>query len=103
MGWLGTCGLLLGLTLITLIHMTTTDTNVIGECFDEWSRCHRQTRWWTKILFQSCENRCKCKVQLMGNCIKVPFKCFLWKQKRFMCECYGPISGTKPWYCGWEL
>nr|AFC37170.1 macin [Mytilus galloprovincialis]CCC15018.1 mytimacin-4 [Mytilus galloprovincialis] len=100
MGYLGLCGILLGLSLLTLLHIPTSEANVIGDCWDDWSRCTRQTDWFTNIFWQSCQNRCKCKGQPGGNCIEVPSKCFLWKDKRWMCDCYGPTSGSKPWWCG---
>ena len=68
-------------------------------CWETWSRCTRWSSPATGILWQSCNDRCKCLGRGGGNCVEVNARCST-TGKAYRCQCYGSYGGKTKWWCG---
>ncbi|KAI8782978.1 Mytimacin-6 [Biomphalaria glabrata] len=67
--------------------MTPTDGNVIGRCWDTWSRCSTWSRWFTGRVWLTCDGKCRELGKRGGNCVMTPSTCPL-SSEAFQCQCY---------------
>nr|AEC50045.1 theromacin [Sinohyriopsis cumingii] len=84
--------------LVAIIMIPSIEGNPITDCWETWSRCSRWSSPATGILWQSCEDRCKCLGYATGTCREVPSRCPL-TDKAWQCQCSGTLSGPKPENC----
>ncbi|CAF3648802.1 unnamed protein product [Rotaria socialis] len=74
-------------------------------CWKSWSRCTEWSSGATGYLWQSCNERCKCKGYLGGNCRPVPNYCPVLPKGSTInqCKCYGTgpaLSNGQKIRCG---
>uniref|UniRef100_A0AC35FKA1 Theromacin n=1 Tax=Panagrolaimus sp. PS1159 TaxID=55785 RepID=A0AC35FKA1_9BILA len=63
--------------------------NPITDCWNQWSRCSTWSSGANGILWDDCQNHCKCLGYANGGiCVEVPSICFLFK-KALQCQCQG--------------
>ncbi|KAL3852593.1 hypothetical protein ACJMK2_016212 [Sinanodonta woodiana] len=100
MALLKTILILLGIPILAILTMTPpTEGNPITDCWNTWSRCTKWSSGATGILWQSCEDRCKCQGYATGTCKTVSSNCPLTNEA-WQCQCSGTRSGSKPSWCG---
>ena len=94
------------LPLLFLVAMTcsyfpkSTEANGIGDCWETWSRCTSWSSFATGVLWQSCEDRCKCKGYVSGSCVETKSNC-PFSDKAWQCQCSGTkTNAKKPSWCG---
>ncbi|KAL3852597.1 hypothetical protein ACJMK2_016216 [Sinanodonta woodiana] len=99
MALIKTMSVVVCITILPILIMTpSAEGNVLKDCWDTWSRCTGWSSGATGILWQSCEDRCKCKGYATGSCKEVPSKCPLTNEA-WQCQCSGTLTGQKPNSC----
>ena len=89
-----------------VMFLPQSEADVFSDCYETWSRCTRETKFFTGKIWLNCPDHCKkCKNRNGGACVEVPSSCPLIK-KAFQCQCTGDYYNNKiPWYCylqgGW--
>ena len=58
---------------------------VLGDCYEEWSRCSGWSSAATGLLWKSCQNRCVELGHRTGTCVLVDSRCL--SDKAYQCQC----------------
>ena len=91
--------MLVCLLIASTFPMIDTSPAAKSGCWETWSRCTRWSSPATGILWQSCNDRCKCLGRGGGNCVEVNARCST-TGKAYQCQCYGSYGGKTKWWCG---
>ncbi|XP_059164888.1 neuromacin-like protein [Physella acuta] len=82
---------ILKLTFVALLVLMATlpqhsDANVIGSCWDTWSRCSQWSNFFTGKAWLNCNDKCKSLGKRGGTCVLTPSTCPIARQA-YQCRC----------------